>query len=407
MGSESLMDGTSVAGRVQALRELMKVKGVDYYLVPSADAHQSEYVPDCWQRRTWISGFTGSAGDVVVGLEGAWAWADSRYWLQADDELDSAVYTVQRQGAHGVPGVVSWLGSKAQRRVIAVDPRLVGLGLAKRLHKAVHQGGGQVAWLESNLIDEVWDQQPSLPTPPATVWPERFAGRSVSDKLQDLREALSAASCDALVVTTLDAIAWLFNIRGTDVDFNPVLISYAIVGAEETTLFVDQSKIDAATRQHLSASGVSIDSYDSFGKALDGMSGRVWVDATYASRWAADRLDAAGVALHVARSPIMLLKAVKNAVEVAGMHTAHVRDGVAIVRFLHWLESAWQGGALDEISASDQLEAFRAEGEHYRGLSFDTISGFESNGAIVHYRASEATSKRIDDSALYLVDVAP
>ncbi|PKN58800.1 MAG: aminopeptidase P family protein [Deltaproteobacteria bacterium HGW-Deltaproteobacteria-14] len=396
----------SAIDRVTALRAAMRAAGVDIYLVPSSDAHQSEYVPGAWQRRPWISGFTGSMGDCVVGLEGAWQWADSRYWLQAEAELDPEVWTLMKQGYAGVPGLVAWLGKLPAGAVVGYDPRLVGLGQANEIAAAVSAAGGRVVTLDDNLVDQVWTDQPALPLAPVAVWSDAHAGRSVADKLGDIRAALRDANASTLVLSTLDAIAWTFNIRGRDVDFNPVVVAYALVGLDDATLFLEPRKVDTALTTHLATAGVHVAPYDTFGAALGRVSqagGRVWVDPEYASRWVVDHLEAGGATVLSKMSPVMLLKAVKNTTERDGMRACHVRDAVAVVRFLHWLEGAWRDG-LDEIGASDRLEAFRAEGERFVGLSFDTISGFGANGAIVHYRATPATAKVISDETLYLLD---
>ena len=396
----------SAIDRVRALRDEMAQHRVDYYVVPSADAHQSEYVPKAWQRRPWLSGFTGSVGDCVIGREGAWQWADSRYWLQAEAELDPAVWTLMRQGDAGVPNLAAWLGGLPAGSVVGFDPRLVGLAASRDMARQVEGAGARVLPIEDNLVDRVWSDRPSLPLDHAAPWPEAFSGQSVAAKLAALRAATGDAGADALVLTTLDAIAWTFNLRGTDVAFNPVVIAYGVVSREPdaATLFIDPRKLDASARAHLAAAGVTAAPYDAFAEHLDTLGGRVLVDEDHVSAWIVGRLEAAGADVIARRSPVMLMKARKNATEQDGMRAAHLRDAVAMVRFFAWLETAWRGGALDEIAASDRLEAFRAEGERFVGLSFDTISGFASNGAIVHYRASEATSKRIDDSTLYLLD---
>ncbi len=394
----------SSSERVAALRAEMDKADIDYYLVPSSDAHQSEYVPGAWQRRAWLSGFTGSMGDCVVGRDGAWQWADSRYWLQAEAELDGGAWTLMRQGAEGVPKLVDWLGSLPPSSAVGCDPRLLSAGQAERMNRALAGVGGALVEIEANLVDRVWVEQPPLPDAPATAWPDALAGRSVPDKLGDLRAAMSAKGAAALVLTSLDAIAWAFNVRGADVDFNPVVIAYGLVTAEGATLFVAPGKLDAAARDNLAGAGVAVADYDAFGAALAACRGKVWVDDDHASLWVVGRLEAAGCEVMARMSPVMLAKAIKNPVEQDGMRAAHVRDAVAVCRFLHWLEAAWRGGDLDELGASDQLERFRAEGDRFVGLSFDTISGFGANGAIVHYRATPATAKRVDDSTLYLLD---
>lgn len=396
----------NASARVEALRREMAAAGVDVYIVPSADAHQSEYVPGAWQRRPWLSGFTGSAGDAAVGPDGAWQWADSRYWLQADAELDAGVWTAMKHGLDGVPSLVEWLAARPAGTRVGYDPRLVGVAQAAAMDKALKNAHGALVALDGNLVDAIWRDRPALPTAPIAPWPDEYAGVSVADKLARLREAMGARGATALAMTTLDEIAWAFNIRGADVAFNPVVVAYALVPVEgAATLFVDAVKVTPAVEAHLAAAGVRTAPYDAFGAALDALRGeRVWIDRDSASRWVADRLEAAGAEVIAELSPAQLQRAAKNEVEQRGMRAAHVRDGVAVVRFLSWLETAWQGGDLDEIAASDRLERFRAEGERFLGLSFDTISGFGSNGAIVHYRATPKTAKIIDDSAPYLVD---
>lgn len=393
-----------VAERLRALRERMSREGLDYYLVPSADAHQSEYVPACWQRRAFISGFTGSAGDALVGLEGAWLWTDSRYHLQAERQLDPEQFELMRSGRPGVPELADWLAEHARGGVVGVDPRTVSADRGRALERRLTESGAELRPLDDNLVDAIWPDRPPVPVEPVTALDARLAGRSVTEKLAQIREQLRARSCDALLVTTLDAIAWALNLRGRDVDYNPVFISYALVGADDAVLYAERGKLPEAAAAALGAAGVRVEPYQAFGRALRRLEGRVWIDPKRSSLWVARELQEAPATAVEAASPIELLKARKNPVEQAGMREAHVRDGVAVVRFLHWLEGAWRGGGLDELAASERLDAFRAEGERFRGLSFPTISGFGPNGAIVHYRVTRDTTLPIDDSSLYLVD---
>ncbi len=392
-----------LAERLAGVREQMAADQVDFYLVPSADAHQNEYVPACWQRRAFVSGFTGSAGDALIGLERAWLWTDSRYWLQAEQQLDPALYELQRGGGPGVPTLVEWLAENAKGAGVGVDPRVISLSMARELREKLAPAEGVLHGIERNYVDAVWAEAPALPCAEARVLDTEYAGRSAADKLEILRESLAAKDCRWLLLTTLDAIAWTFNLRGRDVAFNPLLISYALIGPEEATLFVDPAKLTPEVTDHLATCEVAQRRYDEFGPALDGLSGRVWLDAKTASLWASERIEASGAEIHEERDPVQLLKARKNPVEQAGMRAAHVRDGGALVRFLHWLEGAW-GEGLDEIGAAEHLERLRSEGERFQGLSFPTISGFGAHGAIVHYGASPESSAKIDDSALYLVD---
>jgi len=390
--------------RLQAVRAEMATEGIDLYLVPSADDHDNEYVPDCWCRRPWVSGFTGSAGDALVGADGAWLWTDSRYWLQARQEIDTAHWSLQEAGRSGVPTLEEWLRQNGSGRVLGIDPRVVSIERARRLARAAEEGGGELRPLESNLVDAAWTDRPAPPTGAAHVLDVRFAGKAVADKLDELRAAMKERECDGLVLCTLDAIAWTFNVRGTDITYNPLLISYALVALDHAVLFVDPRKLPDDVRDHLAGAGVRTEPYEAFGAALEAQRGRVWLDPEAASSWVGGRLATADATVVEAKHPVNLAKARKNETERDGMRRCHERDAVALVRFLAWLEDAWQSGDLNELSAADHLDALRAEGEHFRDLSFPTISGFAGNGAIVHYRVTAASAAQIDDSAPYLVD---
>lgn len=382
----------------------MAQAGVDYYLVPSSDDHQNEYVPERWQRRAFISGFDGSAGDVLIGRDQAWLWTDSRYHLQAEQQLAPDSFELMRLGEKGIPPLSSWLRENADKSTVGVDPKVVSLANSRTLETALRACGGQLRAIDGNWIDQVWTQAPDLSDEPATRLDDRFSGRSVTDKLISIRQELAGAACDSLLVTTLDAIAWTLNLRGRDISYNPLVISYLWIGSEAAEFFVDPDKLDADTSKQLAEAGIRCRPYVEFGAAVEALSGRVWLDPNKSSWWVSQRLEAASASAHEAASPIELMKAVKNDVELDGMRAAHQRDAVALVRFFHWLESAVADKSLDEFSAAEQLEAFRSEGAHFQGLSFPTISGFAGNGAIVHYGVASDSAAKIDDRSLYLVD---
>lgn len=383
------------------MRERMRADGVDFYLVPSSDAHQNEYVPACWQRRAYVSGFTGSAGDVVVGADQARLWTDSRYYLQAEQQLDGEVFELMKTGLPEVPTPAAWLAEQAKGAVVGVDPRVISLANARELRKKL--GNETLQGRVENYVDAVWTDAPALPHEPAQVLDTAFAGQSAAEKLARVRVSLEERDCAHLLLTTLDAIAWLLNLRGRDVAFNPLLISYARVGRSDCELFVAPDKISSEVSRHLTASGVAVSAYDDFANSVAALTDRVWIDPKTASLWLAEALEASQAEIYERANPVDLFKARKNPVEQAGMRDSHVRDGVALVRFLHWIEGAW-GEGLDEIGSAERLERFRREGEHFQGLSFPTISGFAAHGAIVHYGATQESATKIDDSALYLVD---
>lgn len=395
----------NTAGKIAALRRAMRKAGVHAFLVPSADPHQSEYVPDCWARREWTSGFTGSAGELVVTRRAAGLWTDARYFLQAEMELNGSGIDLHRMGRPDVPGIEEYLAGHMRRgERVGMDPRTVSGSRAESLRSALDAVGAELVALDENLVDAVWNDQPALPAAPLAAWPKRFSGEAVAARLQRVRAAMNEAGATAHVVTMLDAIAWLFNVRGRDVDFNPVAIAYALVTADEATLFVDAAKLTPAVRRHLEPQ-VTVVPYERFGPALVRLArrrGTVWVDPASASAWVMDCLTNAR--LHRAPSPIARMKARKNEVELDGMRRAHVRDGVAVTRFLAWLEDAVPNGGVTELGAADRLESFRREGEYFQGLSFPTISGYGPHGAVIHYSVSPESDIPIEPRGLYLVD---
>lgn len=389
-----------ISEKLAQLRQSMQKNHLDFYFVPARDAHNNEYVPACWQRRAWISGFDGSAGDVLITLDHAYLWTDGRYFLQAEQQLDPRCYQLMKQ-AQGAPPLQQWFLSHGQHKTCGVDSRLLSIAQAQQWQKALESVQGKLQPITDNLIDSLWQNQPSLPNNPIRQYPLKHAGVSAKEKLSALRAALSEKKAQAHVLTLLDAIAWLFNIRGTDVDFNPVAICYAIITAETATLYIQPEKVSTAEKQYLQSQGIDCQPYDAFATALNQLKGIVWVDPNSASWWVAQQLQKANLLLET--SPLQLMKALKNPTETAGMHEAHRRDALAMVKFLHWLENTWPTG-VTEMSATDELEKFRRQDSECLDLSFASISGFASNGAIIHYRSTPATNRSIDDSNLYLID---
>jgi Xaa-Pro aminopeptidase len=402
----------SPAARLEALTALrawMRGARLDVFLVPSADPHQSEYVPGLWQRRAFISGFTGSVGDAVVGLEGAWQFADSRYWLQGEQELAGTPWSLVRVGDGDTPDLYGHLGQLGQARPsgaglrVGYDPWVHTIRDVERLREVLEPVGGALVPVSENPIDALRPEAQVFPETQLAAWPVRFSGRATADKLSDLRAAMRARKADWAVVATLDELAWLFNVRARDVDFNPVAIGWGLVGLTSAELFTQTGRVAPEAASTLAEAGVTLTDYAAFPERLGGLSGTVWLDPTAAAARAAELVTEAGAKVHASPSPLLLPRARKNAVELAGMRAAHLRDAVAVVRFLTWLEDHWRDG-LDELGAAERLAAFRAEGELFQGLSFDTIAGFGPNGAIVHYRASPETTRVIDDSTLFLLD---
>ena len=389
----------SIVERLAALRHLMQQHHIDYYLIPSSDAHQNEYVPDAWQRRAWFSDFTGSAGDVLIGLKDAYLWTDGRYFLQAEQQLDMSHFTLMRQQQGLAAPIDQWLGEQKLALRVGVDPTVLTMRQAQRMQVALSANGGDLISIEENLVDAMQSDLPVLPRHPIAVLDSKQMGASAQEKIARLRQSLKGQG-DAWVETALDNIAWLFNIRGQDIDYIPLTIAYALVTQGQAVLFIKLDKIDATQQQQLAEQGITVKAYDDFALALQSLSGTVCLDAGVASWWVQQHV--AQAELHVQLSPITSMKACKNPVEIAGMRQAHKQDAVAVIQFLSWLEREWQGQT--EISAAAKLASYRKAQPGEQGPSFATISGYGEHGAIIHYFVTPETDIPLGNDNLYLVD---
>ena len=393
------------ATRLGRLREELAAQGLDGFIVPRADEHQGEYVPPRGQRLTWLTGFTGSAGVAIVLRNRAALFVDGRYTLQAAVQVDTQLFEIH----HLIDEPPArWIETAlAPGAVLGYDPWLHTPHDVERFRAAAEKVGASLRAASENPLDLAWSGRPAAPIAPVVPHPERFAGESAHSKRARIGRALAEEGAAAVVLTMPESIAWLLNIRGGDVTHTPLPLSFAILRQDGgVTLFIDRRKLVPGLERHL-GNGVTVVPPEGLGPALDALAaegGRVQVDLATAASWVFDRLEAAGAQLHRAADPCLLPKACKNPVEVDGTRAAHRRDGAALTRFLAWLAREAPKGGLSEIAASDRLEAFRREGEHFRDLSFSTISGAGSNGAIVHYRATPETEKRLEPGTLYLLD---
>ncbi|PIV80780.1 hypothetical protein COW53_07855 [bacterium CG17_big_fil_post_rev_8_21_14_2_50_64_8] len=392
--------------KVAALRKLMKKHGMDMYYVPSADPHQSEYLPENWKFRSWLSGFTGSAGELLVGARKAGLWTDGRYFLQAGMQLEDSGITLMKMGEPETLDMVDWAASQLkQGQTLGMDPTVVSLSVAADFEGRLQDRGIKVKFLTRNLVAELWKDRPEACLDAITLHSSRYAGETAAAKLKRVRAEMKDAGAAAHVLCALDQIAWLLNIRSRDILFTPVVTSYVVITGRGCTLYVDPRKVTKAVTRALKGKAM-IKPYTAIWedlKALGGRKGmRVWLDPVATSRRVQDSLGRA--ALHLAPSPVTAMKAMKNPVQIAGIAEAHRRDGVAMVKFLRWLEKAVPKGGITEISAADQLRAFRAEGENFMDLSFDTISGYGANGAVIHYSATPETNAKLKPRGIYLID---
>jgi Xaa-Pro aminopeptidase len=393
------------AERLARLRRELMTRALDGFVVPRSDEHQGEYVPPRGQRLAWLTGFTGSAGLAVVLRDRAALFVDGRYTLQAAQQVDGDLFEIH----HLIDEPPArWIGAALSAgAVLGYDPWLHTPHEIERFRAAAEKAGASLRAVTDNPLYRVWPGQPAAPLAPVVPHAEEFAGESAQSKRARLARALAEEGIAAAVLTMPESIAWLLNIRGGDVPHTPLPLSFAILrGDASVTLFIDRRKLAPGLDRHL-GNGVTIATPDELGPALDllaGEGGRVQADPASAAAWVFDRLDVAGAKIHRAADPCVLPKACKNRVEVDGTRAAHRRDGAALTRFLAWLMQEAPKGGLSEIGASDRLEAFRREGEYFRDLSFATISGAGSNGAIVHYRAMPETEKQLEPGTLYLLD---
>lgn len=399
----------AAAERLSALRAACVTAGVDGYLVPHGDEHQGEYAAPYAERLKWLTGFAGSAGLAVVLGDRAAIFVDGRYTLQVRDQVDGALY----QYRHLIEEpATAWLTQNVgSGRKIGFDPRLHTPGGLARLEEVAAKIGAALTPLVDNLIDRVWTGQPPRPLAPVVVYPEKFAGRSSAEKRALIAKVLKGEGINAFFLTALDSIAWLFNIRGGDVEFSPLTYAYAVLFADgKAVLFIDSAKVSAEVIAHLGPD-VRLAPYDGVEQEIDALDKSVAIvglDRDTGSRWAYDRLSAGlgvgGRKVRVTADPCTALKACKHPTELQGVRDAHVRDGAALTRFLAWLSSEGPKGRLTEITAAERLEKFRGESNTFRGASFATIAGAAGNGAIVHYRASPKTAARIKPDMVLLLD---
>jgi len=394
---------SSYADRLAALREQLKSEHLDGFVVPLTDEHMSEYVGSYAQRLAWLTGFQGSAGSAVVLPQEAAIFVDGRYTLQVRQQVSADEWSYQ-----SVPetSVAEWLKDHApEGGRIGYDPWLHTREWVKRAKEALASRGAELVPVERNLIDKIWADRPEMSKARLAVQPDEYAGKSSAEKRTDIADWLGKQHADATVISALDSIAWTFNVRGGDVHRTPVALAYAIVNSDGTAdLFVASEKIGPDVRQHL-GNGVRLHERYEFENALSQLGGKtIAVDPERAVSAIFDALDKAGAKAVALRDPTILPKAIKNEVEIAGQRASQVRDGAAIARFLHWIDEEAPSGEVDELTASDKLESFRREAPELRDLSFDSISGSGPNGAIVHYKSSEKTNRKLQRGELYLID---
>lgn len=391
--------------RLESLREVMRREHLFAFIFPSTDAHQSEYVADHWQGRTWISGFNGSAGTAVVTMKSAALWTDSRYFLAAEEQLKGTEFQLMKLKIEGTPTISEWLAQELQG-----ENAEVGLdGMVNSYHETMgliadlRKSGGITVRTNLDPLGLIWTDRPAIPANPVEIQPMEFAGESVASKISRIRTALRQRHADGMLISALDDIAWTLNLRGTDVHCVPVFVSYLLISSQQVSLYVDSAKINDEVKAYLTENGISLYPYNKVAEGLERYSEyNILLDGDETSYFLWKTVKCQKII--AGNSPVPAMKAQKNDREIAGFRQAMLRDGVAMVKFLRWLKPAVEAGGQTEISIDRKLTSLRAEQHLFRDISFDTIAGYQAHGAIVHYEATPETDVALKPEGLILID---
>ena len=397
-----------IAERLEALREELRREHLSAFVFPTTDPHNSEYTADHWKGREWISGFTGSAGTAVVTLKSAALWTDSRYFIQAAEQLKGTEFQLMKLKIEGTPSIPEWISSELSTSdsqsstEIGMDGMVNTVAVVEKMKEELKQRGGITVRTNFDPLARIWKDRPQIPQSPVEIQPMELAGEETTSKLTRIRQALRARHADGMLVTALDDIAWTLNLRGSDVHCNPVFVSYLLIASDKATLYINKVKLTAEVRDYLKSQGVETADYSEVSKGLkDYFEYNILLDpdeVCYTLYQQVTRNIVRGA------SPIATMKTVKNEREQQGFRSAMLKDGIAMVKFLKWLDENIGKQTLTEISVSDKLESLRAEQPLYRGLSFDTIAGYEAHGAIVHYEATPETDIPLHAAGFLLLD---
>lgn len=403
----------NIAQRLQIIRRLMQRERLSAYIFPSTDAHGSEYVPHRWKGREWVTGFTGSAGTAVVTMNSAALWTDSRYFIQAEEQLRGTEIQLMRQGLAQTPTIAEWLQAQIvlpttvsrppQSTEVGIDGMCLSVADGRSLVAQLRNHGGFTFRTNFDLLQEAWTDRPDVPLQPVYIHPLEYAGEPAKQKLERIREALRHSHADGMLVSALDEVAWTLNLRGSDIDHNPVFVSYLLIRQRSATLFIDRRKVPDNVIAYLSRLGVEIQPYGEIRRQLAQYADySILIDPAQTSIALLSALK--GKHIVEQTSPIRLMKAVKNQTEIDGFKTAMLRDGIALVRLLRWLEQTVGNQPLTELSVCHKLEELKSDFAEYRGPSFGTISAYEQHGAIVHYEPTPQTDAPLETHGLLLLD---
>ena len=397
---------TNIPERIAALREAMKQHKIDAYIIPTSDPHMSEYPADCWKYREWISGFTGSAGTVIITADKAGPWTDSRYFLQASTQLEGTGIELFKMMLPETPTIPEFLTHELKEgQTVGLNGETYSLADARSLEKALAEKEIKLN-TNASLIDPIWKERPAIPEAPMFEMPVELSGKSTEDKLIDINKMLHKAGADCTILSALDEVAWTFNIRGTDVAYNPVVISYAFVSEKESVLFVNPKKIPAEIAEHLKKEGVTLADYGMLATFLSRLpeQTRVFIDSKRTNVAIYNALPKSSILIE-GTSPANHLKSIKNETEIKGFRNAVLKDGIAMTKFYFWLEKMLKAGEkVTELSAAAKLTALRSEQPQYVMDSFASISSYGPHGAVVHYSPTPETDTELKTDSLYLLD---
>ena len=391
--------------RITALRAIMKREGIDYYYIPTADFHESEYVVEYFKARKFITGFTGSAGVAVIGQEEAWLWTDGRYFIQAAAQIEGSGFGLMKMGQEGVPTVMQYLGEKLQEgQCIGFDARVVNTNDAKEFAKIAAKKHGSLK-TDNDLLDEVWTDRPALVHQQADVLKDEFNGEATASKLARVREQMENEEAQYHIISTLDDIAWILNVRGNDIPHVPVVLSFLVIGKEDAMWFVEENALSNAVKEMAAECGITIRPYEdvyAYAATIPENS-TVLLDKRKVNYRITNALSET---VHIVSkaNPSQLMKAIKNEIELENTRKAHLLDGIAVTKFMYWLKKNVGKIPMDEVSVSDYLQSLREQMEGYRDISFDTIAGYNANAAMMHYKAEPDTAAKLEPQGMLLVD---
>ena len=402
---QNVMNKTEISERIARLREELRREHLSAFIFPTSDPHNSEYTAEHWKGREWISGFNGSAGTAVVTLDNAALWTDSRYFIAAEEQLQGTEFQLMKLKVEGTPSIAEWLGRElkdAADKAVGIDGMVNSTNSIKELISDLRTQGGITLRTNFDPLERIWQDRPAIPENPVVIHPLEYAGEPIREKLARIRKALREKHADGMLMAALDDIAWTLNLRGSDVHCSPVFVSYLLISTTEVTLYINKVKLTPEVMSYLQAEGVGVKPYNQVKQGLkDYFEYNILLDGNEVNYTLYKTVEREIVD---ASSPVPLMKAVKNEREIAGFRSAMLKDGIAMVKFLKWLKPAVEAGGQTEMSVERKLTELRAEQPLFRGLSFDTIVGYEEHGAIVHYEAIPETDATLHPKGLLLID---